>query len=154
MCLILVSCSNVIKPEHDLEPQSSQRRCLNGLPPLPEEDLIYGEDYYSLFGFLHNEGAEYVLQSLQDSDYFYFSDIDDSYIQTIKTNSLLYINQVLNSCYILNDLDMIPYYYTNYQLSSEIEHLIDNIRDILGSNLSISQMYAEIDGMRYDITSY
>ncbi len=161
LCLTLSSCSSFIDETGSdgtkVMNESLSKKNSTYINYLTEDDIEYGEDYISLFGLLHNEGVEYVLQSLQDSNYYYFSDVEDNYLSIVKNQSLHYIEEAFSMMYNTYDFrveDLELFDDSTPQLSNDVTYILTTIRGILGSEQSVNEMYYDIEHLQNAITSY
>ena len=86
---------------------------------IDENELEYNNEYLTLFGTIHNDGTEYVMQSLVDSGFTYFQYSDEEVEAFILRQSKRYIEELFPNNEDIQSFNLETF---NTLIASGVEH--------------------------------
>lgn len=149
MCFVLFSCSS----KEDLQNKSSkeENKHPRRIIEIDENELEYNNDYLTLFGTIHNDGTEYVMQSLVDSGFTYFQYSDEEVEAFILRQSKRYIEGLFPNNEDIHSFNLETF---NVLTASGVEHsnyissTIIDICNILHGQSSLSDKLQDLASLR------
>lgn len=144
--LLLISCSTKeVVPNQSFE-HGKQRRLLE----IDEVGLEYNEEYFALFGTIHNDGVEYVLQNIVDSGYTYFSNSDDEMEAFIMRQSKRYVEELFPSnegiqAFNIDTFNLLR--ASGFEHSIYVSSILTEIVDVFGAQYSVSYKLEDLESL-------